>query len=177
MVNAAGHAAIPIAASIDGMPADLIPPRHFAKGNYFGLVGAPSPFNGLVYPIPTQAGLGVHATVDLAGRCRFGPDVEWTDAEDDYEVDITRADVFYAEVRKYWPEPPDGSLVPDYAGVRPKIQGPGDAAKDFVLLGPSVHGVRGLIHFFGIESPGLTASLALARYCVEALDMSRLPEE
>ena len=88
------HAAIPIAASIDGMPADLIPPRHFAKGNYFGLVGAPSPFNGLVYPIPTQAGLGVHATVDLAGRCRFGPDVEWTDAEDDYEVDITRADVF-----------------------------------------------------------------------------------
>ena len=171
VVNAAGHAAIPIAAALDGMPRHLVPSRHFAKGNYFGLSGMPSPFRGLVYPIPTQAGLGVHATVDLAGRCRFGPDVEWTHAHDDYEVDAARAECFYSEVRKYWPELPDGALVADYAGVRPKIQGPGEPAEDFKLIGPRAHGVRGLVHLFGIESPGLTASLALGRLCVEALDL------
>ena len=151
------------------MPHEHIPTPHYAKGSYFALAG-PSPFNGLVYPLPQQAGLGVHATVDLSGRCRFGPDVEWTSQEDDYQVDPSRAEAFYSEVRKYWPDLEDGALVPDYAGVRPKIQGPGEAAADFVLSGPAEHGVPGVVHLFGIESPGLTSSLALARMCVEALD-------
>ena len=168
VVNSAGHGAIPLAASFGGMPADAIPPQHFAKGSYFALQGR-SPFRGLVYPLPQQAGLGVHATVDLAGRCRFGPDVEWTCRADDFQVDSRRAEAFYSEVRKYWPALPDGALVADYAGVRPKVQGPDEAAKDFMLLGPSEHGVPRLVHLFGIESPGLTSSLALARLCAEAL--------
>jgi L-2-hydroxyglutarate oxidase LhgO len=144
-----------------------------AAQNYFALAG-PSPFGGLVYPLPQPAGLGVHATVDLAGRCRFGPDVEWVTCRDDGTLDLTvdpaRASAFYAEVRKYWPALPDGALVPDYAGVRPKINAAGEPARDFVLSGPAEHGVRGLVHLFGIESPGLTSALALARMCVEALD-------
>lgn len=143
--------------------------QHFAKGSYFGLSCGPSPFRGLVYPLPQQAGLGVHATVDLAGRCRFGPDVEWVNREDDYEVDLRRAEAFYEEVRKYWPGLPDGALTPDYAGVRPKIQGPDEPAHDFLLLSEREHGVRGLVHLLGIESPGLTASLALAERIVQVL--------
>lgn len=168
VVNSAGHGAPAVAAALGGVPADLVPAPRYAKGNYFGLVGR-SPFRGLVYPVPQQAGLGVHATVDLAGRCRFGPDVQWTGRPDDYDVDPRRADGFYAEVRKYWPGLPDEALVPDYAGVRPKIQAEGEPARDFELLGPATHGVPGLVHLFGIESPGLTASLALAQLCVEAL--------
>ena len=169
LVNAAGHGAPFVARALRGMPHEHIPTPHYAKGSYFSLAGS-SPFNGLVYPLPQQAGLGVHATVDLSGRCRFGPDVEWTSQEDDYQVDPSRAEAFYSEVRKYWPDLEDGALVPDYAGVRPKIQGPGEAAADFVLSGPAEHGVPGVVHLFGIESPGLTSSLALARMCVEALD-------
>ena len=173
VVNAAGHGAPSVARSIDGMPSHLLPAAQWAKGSYFGLA-APSPFRGLVYPVPQQAGLGVHATVDLGGRCRFGPDVEWiTPAADgalDYAVDPRRADGFYEEVRKYWPALPDGALVPDYAGVRPKLQSAGEASRDFCLLGPASHGVRGLVHLLGIESPGLTASLALAEAVVEAIE-------
>lgn len=170
VVNAAGHHAIPIARSIDGVPHDALPAQHWAKGSYFGLSGMPSPFRGLVYPVPSQAGLGVHATVDLGGRCRFGPDVEWTDRHDDLEVDAQRAGSFYAAVRRYWRDLPDGSLVADYAGVRPKIAGPGEVAADFVMHGKRVHGVPGLLHLLGIESPGLTSSLALARMATEMLD-------
>ena len=168
VVNAAGHGAIPLARAFEGFPSEHVPPQHWAKGSYFGLVGR-SPFRGLVYPVPSQAGLGVHATVDLAGRCRFGPDVQWTDRDDDFDVDPRRSESFYAAVREYWPELPDGALVPDYAGIRPKIQGPGEPAKDFQLLTPAQHGVPRLLHLFGIESPGLTASLALGQYCVDAL--------
>ena len=172
LVNAAGHGAPAIARAIAGLPrtvASRVPTPRYAKGTYFGLSCA-SPFRGLVYPVPQQAGLGVHATIDLAGRCRFGPDVEWTDSEDDVQVDLRRAEAFYKEVRKYWPALPDNALVPDYAGVRPKIQGPGEPNRDFELLGPKEHGMRGLVHLFGIESPGLTASLALADAVVEALN-------
>lgn len=138
--------------------------------SYFGLSGVSNPFHGLVYPIPSQAGLGVHATIDLGGRCKFGPDVEWTDRDDDLEVDPRRAESFYEAVRRYWPELPDGALVADYAGVRPKIVGPGDAAADFVLQGPDAHGIPGLVNLFGVESPGLTSSLALGKMCVDTLD-------
>lgn len=173
VVNAAGHGAPHLARAIGGLPAAVpLPHAHYAKGNYFGLVG-PSPFRGLVYPLPQQAGLGVHATVDLGGRCRFGPDVEWVrpdaSGELDYTVDPARADSFYSEVRKYWPALPDGALVPDYAGVRPKLQGANEPARDFLRLGPAEHGVRGLVHLMGIESPGLTSSLALAAMCAEEL--------
>jgi len=173
LINTGGHCAPAIATTIGGIPDGLVPQPRYAKGNYFGLLG-PSPFHGLVYPVPQQAGLGVHATVDLAGRCRFGPDVQWVDpAEDgslDHTVDPARAEAFYSEVRKYWPGLADGALVPDYAGIRPKIQAPLEPARDFVLLGPRDHGVNGLVHMFGIESPGLTASLSLARLAVEMLD-------
>ena len=173
VVNAAGHAA-PVLARALRTPPTAPPPSYavprprYAKGSYFGLEG-PSPFRGLVYPVPQQAGLGVHATVDLGGRCRFGPDVEWVERPDDFDVDPSRAASFYAEVRKYWPQLPDGALVPDYAGVRPKLQAPGEPAKDFAVVGPREHGVRGLVHLLGIESPGLTASLALAQVAVDAL--------
>jgi L-2-hydroxyglutarate oxidase LhgO len=170
VVNAAGHGTEGIARAIDGMPTELVPTTFHAKGNYFALRDQPSPFRGLVYPLPQEAGLGVHATVDMDGRCRFGPDVEWTrpqpDGRLDYTVDPARADAFYAEVRKYWPALPPDALVPDYAGIRPKLQGPGGAAQDFLVQGPTEHGVAGLVHLFGIESPGLTASLALARVVV-----------
>jgi len=132
----------------------------FAKGSYFGLAGR-TPFRHLVYPIPEHGGLGVHLTLDLAGRARFGPDVQWVD-EPNYDVDPRRADRFYAAIREYWRALPDGALQPAYAGVRPKISGPTEPVADFRIDGPAVHGVPGLVHLFGIESPGLTASLALA---------------
>lgn len=172
VVNAAGHGAPAIARLLEGAPPqheEVVPPQaYYAKGNYFGLSCA-SPFRGLVYPLPQQAGLGVHATVDLGGRCRFGPDVQWVSSDADFQVDPKRAEAFYAEVRKYWPALPDGALVPDYAGIRPKLQGPGEPSRDFLLLNEADHGVHGLVHLLGIESPGLTASLALAELCVDAL--------
>jgi|LauGreDrversion2_5_1035112.scaffolds.fasta_scaffold08623_1 L-2-hydroxyglutarate oxidase LhgO len=186
VVNAAGHGAPALARAMhnyslihsptrSSTAAALVPTEYYAKGNYFSLTG-PSPFRGLVYPVPQQAGLGVHATVDLAGRCRFGPDVEWVSGAEDLAVDPLRADAFYAEVRKYWPSLPDGALVPDYAGIRPKIQPPGQPNRDFALVGPKEHGVRGLVNLFGIESPGLTASLSLAQHVAEALSLGPLPE-
>jgi L-2-hydroxyglutarate oxidase LhgO len=153
-----------VAQSFEGIRPGVVPRLHLAKGNYFGLSGA-APFSRLVYPVPVQGGLGVHLTLDLGGQARFGPDVEWVDRED-YTVDPRRADGFYAEVRRYWPDLPDGALQPAYAGIRPKLHGPGEAAPDFVVQREEVHGVPGLVNLFGIESPGLTASLALAAEAV-----------
>ena len=160
VINAAGLRAQQTARLIAGMPGDLVPPCYLAKGNYFTLAGR-SPFRHLIYPIPEAAGLGVHVTLDMAGEARFGPDVQWIDAVD-YGVDARRAESFYAAIRQYWPGLPADSLVPGYAGIRPKIQAPGGPAEDFVLQGPREHGVPGLVNLFGIESPGLTASLAIA---------------
>ena len=128
-----------------------------------------APFSRLVYPVPEPGGLGVHVTLDLAGQARFGPDVEWVERID-YRVDPRRAERFYAAIRSYWPGLPDGALLPSYAGVRPKIVPQGAPAADFVVQGPRVHGVAGLVHLFGIESPGLTASLALADEVLRALE-------
>jgi L-2-hydroxyglutarate oxidase LhgO len=160
VVNAAGLGAQALARSITGVPAETIPPLHLAKGNYFSLSGR-SPFARLIYPMPTPGGLGVHLTLDLAGQAKFGPDVEWIDAID-YDVDPQRAESFYAAIRTYWPDLPDGALQPAYAGVRPKIARPGGSTTDFLLQTEKDHGVAGLINLFGIESPGLTASLAIA---------------
>ena len=161
VVNAAGLAAPAIARSIRGVPPERVPPAYLAKGVYFGLSGVRAPFRRLVYPVPEQAGLGIHATVDLGGQVRFGPDVEWVERPD-YEVDPARAEKFTAAIRTYWPGLPDGALRPDYAGIRPKIAGPGEPAADFWIEGPDGHGCPGLVNLFGIESPGLTASLAIA---------------
>jgi L-2-hydroxyglutarate oxidase LhgO len=160
-----------IASRIDGLAPGSVPPLHLAKGNYFSLSGR-CPFSRLIYPIPNEAGLGVHLTLDLAGQGRFGPDVEWV-SEAGYEVDPRRGDSFYAEIRTYWPGLPDGALLPAYAGLRPKLVGPGAAAADFRIDGASVHGAPGLVNLFGIESPGLTGSLAIAARVREALDAVR----
>ena len=149
-----------VAGRSEGSPADLAPPEFYAKGNYYSLRGR-SPLSHLVYPVPEPGGLGVHVTIDLGGQARFGPDVEWIERIG-YEVDPRRAGRFYAAIRRYWPALPDGALAPGYAGIRPKIAGPGDPAPDFVIQGPREHGVSGLVNLFGIESPGLTASLAIA---------------
>ena len=164
VINAAGLAAQAVAARTEGYPRDRIPRLVLAKGNYFGCTGRPA-FTRLIYPAPVDGGLGTHVTLDLAGRMRFGPDVEWIGPESDqenYEVDPRRADSFYASIRRYWPGLPDGSLVPDYAGIRPKLTGPGEPPADFTLEGPAEHGFPGLVHLFGIESPGLTSALSLA---------------
>jgi L-2-hydroxyglutarate oxidase LhgO len=160
VVNSAGLRAPSLARRIEGFPAALAPRELYAKGNYYSL-SRRAPFSRLVYPVPEPGGLGVHVTLDLGGRARFGPDVEWVDAPD-YRVDPRRAQAFYAAIRRYWPGLPDGALEPGYAGIRPKISGPGEPAADFVVQGPREHGVAGLVNLFGIESPGLTASLALA---------------
>ncbi len=160
VINGAGLHAQPVAAALRGFPSGKVPPCHYAKGNYYSLA-ARSPFTHLIYPVPEAAGLGVHLTLDLAGQARFGPDVEWI-AEIDYDVDLRRADGFYRAIREYWPGLKDGQLAPGYAGIRPKLGGPDQPAGDFLIQGPQQHGVAGLINLFGIESPGLTASLALA---------------
>lgn len=170
VVNAAGLGAQAVAGGLQGFPPPLIPPLCYAKGNYFALAQSP-PFAALVYPLPDQAGLGVHYTRDLAGAGRFGPDVEWI-ATPDYAVDAARGERFYAAIRRYWPELRDGSLIPAYAGIRPKIAPPGAAAADFLIQGPEVHGVPGLVNLFGIESPGLTAALAIADEVAARLPLS-----
>ena len=168
LVNSAGLHAPDLARKFVGMPADRIPGAYYAKGNYFTLTGR-SPFSRLIYPVPVPGGLGVHITIDMGGQARFGPDVEWIDTID-YTVDGSRADGFYDAVRRYWPELKDGALAPGYAGIRPKIVPKGAPGQDFVVQGPQTHGVPGLINLFGIESPGLTASMAIAEY---VLEMSR----
>jgi L-2-hydroxyglutarate oxidase LhgO len=160
LVNSAGIHAPGLARAIAGIPERSIPRGYFCRGVYFTLAGR-SPFRHLIYPVPEAAGLGVHLTLDLAGQARFGPDVEWIDGID-YTVDPRRGERFYAAIRRYWPGLKDGALQPGYAGIRPKISGPDEPAADFRLQGPTEHGVPGLVNLYGIESPGLTASLALA---------------
>jgi L-2-hydroxyglutarate oxidase LhgO len=160
IVNCAGLNAQAVARTIADYPASRVPRLVLAKGNYFGFAGRPA-FARLIYPTPMPGGLGVHVTLDLAGRMRFGPDVEWIEREH-YDVDPARAAIFYARIRTYWPWLPDGSLAPDYAGIRPKLTGPGEPAADFMIDAPAQHGLPGLVQMFGIESPGLTSSLALA---------------
>lgn len=160
LINTAGLAAPALARSIEGMPRDKIPNAYFAKGNYFSLTGR-APFSRLIYPVPVPGGLGVHLTLDMADQARFGPDVEWIDTID-YAVDPQRAAKFYPAIRRYWPDLPDGALQPSYSGIRPKIVPPAVANQDFVVQGPRDHGIAGLINLFGIESPGLTSSLAIA---------------
>lgn len=167
VVNCAGLHAQRLARGIRGMPDELVPPCYYAKGNYFTLAGR-TPFRHLVYPMPESAGLGVHVTLDMAGRARFGPDVEWIDAID-YSVDEARSRAFYEAIRRYWPGIEPGALLPAYAGIRPKIQAPGEAARDFLIQGTRDHGVRGLVNLYGIESPGLTASLAISKHVAELL--------
>ena len=164
VVNAAGLGAQPLARRIEGYPADKVPRLVLGKGNYFGFAGRPV-FSRLIYPTPVDGGLGVHVTLDLAGRMRFGPDVEWI-AEENYAVDPRRADSFYDRIRSYWPGLPAISLVPDYCGIRPKLTGPGEPAADFMIAAEPAHGMPRLVNLFGIESPGLTASLSLAEEVV-----------
>ncbi len=166
LVNAAGLGAQHLASVTTGLDHRHVPALHLARGSYFTLSG-PSPFSRLVYPTPVAGGLGVHATLDLAGRCRFGPDVEWV-RDISYDVDPTRAHAFRDAVRRYWPGLPDDALTPDYSGIRPKLRTSGDS--DFRIDGPAEHGTGGLVNLFGIESPGLTASLAIARLVVHKLD-------
>jgi L-2-hydroxyglutarate oxidase LhgO len=172
IVNAASLHACRLAHQFEGLDARFIPREWFAKGNYYALSGR-SPFTHLIYPAPADAWLGVHLTIDLGGQAKFGPDIEWLDGrtpeEIDYRVDPARAEGFYAEVRRYWPELPDGALAPSYSGVRPKIHGPHEKAPDFRIDGPALHGVPGLLNLFGIESPGLTSALAIAEVGVAQL--------
>jgi L-2-hydroxyglutarate oxidase LhgO len=167
VVNAGGLGAQALARRIEGYPASKVPRLVLAKGNYFGFAGRPV-FSRLVYPTPVDGGLGVHVTLDLAGRMRFGPDVEWI-SEETYSIDASRADSFYERIRTYWPGLPDQSLVPDYCGIRPKLTGRGEPAADFMIAGPADHGMPRLVNLFGIESPGLTSSLSLAEEAVDYL--------
>jgi L-2-hydroxyglutarate oxidase LhgO len=162
VVNCAGPWAQGVARRIDGLPPTSIPPQRFAKGHYFVLSG-PSPFRRLIYPVPIPGGLGTHVTLDLSGQAKFGPDVEWVDGVD-YTFDESRGESFYRSIRRWFPGLPDGRLQPGYTGVRPKVSGAGEPPGDFIIQGPAEHGVPGLINLYGIESPGLTAALALASY-------------
>jgi len=168
VINCGGLHAQHVAGSLKGFPTEHVPETHFAKGNYFSLAGK-SPFTHLIYPIPEEAGLGVHLTLDLGGQARFGPDVEWVD-EIAYEVDPARGEKFYEAIRSYWPNLEDNALQPGYSGIRPKLKGAGNPPTDFIFNGPADHGVQGLVNLFGIESPGLTASLAIADEAVKRLD-------
>ncbi len=175
LINAAGLGAQYVAADIpSGAP---IPPLHYCKGHYYSLQGSHQPFHHLVYPVPEHntTGLGIHATVDMAGNIRFGPDTLYTDTVN-YQVPAEAPENWYAAIRRYWPALPDGALQPDYSGIRPKLQQAGETPRDFVIQGHETHGLPGLINLFGIESPGLTASLALAGY-VESLLEGQDPRE
>ena len=167
LINCAGISAPAVAQKIEGLSKEQIPKAYFAKGNYFSLSGK-SPFNHLIYPIPEPGGLGVHLTLDMGGQAKFGPDVEWLDIDQedqiDYTVDPKRGDGFYEAVRRYWPGLKDGSLQPDYSGVRAKIVPPNSPAGDFCFSTPQEHKMQGLYNLYGFESPGLTSSLAIARY-------------
>jgi L-2-hydroxyglutarate oxidase LhgO len=165
VINCAGLHATQVAATIEGFPTEYIPRAHYARGHYFALAGR-SDFRHLVYPIPEPGGLGVHLTLDLSGQARFGPDVEWIETLE-YHVDIERSQRFYAAIRRFWPKLADGQLIPAYAGIRPKISGPGEPAEDFRIDGPGHHGIQSVINLFGIESPGLTSSLAIGEHVAE----------
>jgi L-2-hydroxyglutarate oxidase LhgO len=168
VVNAGGIYAATLLKKLSGFPAAHTPQQYYAKGNYFILSGK-SPFRHLVYPVPETAGLGIHATLDMGGACRFGPDVEWTEDYSNLHVNPARAESFYKAIRRYWPGLPDDALSPGYAGIRPKLVPEGTAAGDFVVQDEKIHGIPGLVNLLGIESPGLTSSLALAKYVNKAL--------
>ncbi|MBS0495329.1 MAG: NAD(P)/FAD-dependent oxidoreductase [Proteobacteria bacterium] len=170
VVNAAGLHAPDLARRFVGLDPIHVPHAAYAKGSYFTLAGR-APFSHLIYPVPEAAGLGVHLTLDLGGQAKFGPDVQWVDGPDDLVVDASRARVFYAEVRKYWPGLRDGALAAGYAGIRPKIHGPQEPAADFLIQGPGQHGVSGLVNLFGIESPGLTSALAIGAHVAGMLQV------
>jgi L-2-hydroxyglutarate oxidase LhgO len=162
VINAAGLGAMDLARALKGLAPEHAAPLWLAKGNYFRLTRK-APFSRLIYPIPVPGGLGTHMTLDLAGRARFGPDVEWVESLN-YAVDPRRGDKFYGDIRRYWPDLPDGALAPDYAGIRPKLGPAGSPILDFRIEGPAQHGVPGLVNLFGIESPGLTSCLAIAEH-------------
>ena len=168
LVNAAGLHAQDLARRIVGFPAECVPPTFYAKGHYFTLSGR-APFRHLVYPMPDHAGLGIHATLDLGGQCKFGPDVSGWPAAPDYAFEPGLEDKFYRAIRRYYPDLPDGALRPGYTGIRPKVTGPTEAAGDFIIQGPAAHGLAGLLNLFGIESPGLTACLAIAEQVLAEL--------
>ena len=170
LVNAIGLRAPDFARSITGVPPKTVPTSYMCKGSYYSLTGR-APFSRLIYPVPEKAGLGVHLTLDLGGQARFGPDTQWIEHEE-YDVDIARADGFYAAIRRYWPDLPDGALAPGYAGIRPKISAPNDPAADFLVSGPAQHGIGGLVNLFGIESPGLTASMAIGAHVAAVVNRS-----
>ncbi len=174
LINAAGLYAQDLARCIEGFPAECVPPTFYAKGHYFTLSGR-APFRHLVYPMPDHAGLGIHVTLDLGGQCKFGPDVTGWPMTPDYTFQPDLEEKFYRAIRRYYPDLPDGALQPGYTGIRPKVTGPTEPAGDFVIQGPSLHGVAGLVNLFGIESPGLTASLAIAQRVVEELRMAAVP--
>jgi L-2-hydroxyglutarate oxidase LhgO len=171
LVTAPGLSAQAVAAEIEGFPADRIPKLHYGKGVYFMLHG-PAPFKHLIYPPPIPGALGVHYRRDLGGQARFGPDLQFVDTED-YSVDPAKVGGFEAYIRKFWPGLPDGALTPDYAGIRPKLHGPGEPQPDFRIDGPADHGIEGLIALFGIESPGLTSSLAIGEAVAARLGLSK----
>ena len=167
LVNAAGLGAVAVAGMVAGLDPSQVPRQYLSRGCYFALQGK-APFRHLIYPVPKSASLGTHLTLDLGGQAKFGPDQEWIEAID-YAVDPARGEAFYAEIRRYWPGLPDGALAPAYAGIRPKLQAPGQPPADFRVDGPAVHGLPGLVNLFGIESPGLTASLALGQHVLSTL--------
>jgi L-2-hydroxyglutarate oxidase LhgO len=169
VVNSAGLGAQKLGRATEGYPVERVPRLFLGKGSYFSFAGRPA-FSRLIYPVPIPGGLGVHVTLDMAGRMRFGPDVEWVEQEN-YDVDAARAAAFYARIRDYWPGLPDQGLVPDYSGIRPKLTGPNEAAVDFMIEGPSEHGLERLVHLFGIESPGLTSALSIAEDVTKAFSL------
>jgi L-2-hydroxyglutarate oxidase LhgO len=171
VINSAGLRAQELARRIEGIAPTSVPPISYAKGNYYVLQGK-APFGRLIYPVPEPGGLGVHLTIDLAGQGKFGPDVEWVEKLD-YTVDPHRAARFYRAIRRYWPGLPDEALRPGYAGIRPKLSGPGAPAADFLIQGPEAHGVPGLVNLYGIESPGLTAALAIAEHVASRVGEGR----
>ncbi len=167
LINCAGLGAQAVAGRIAGLAPAAIPPLHYAKGTYFGLAGK-APFSRLIYPVPEAGGLGVHVTIDMGGQVRFGPDVQWV-TELDFDPDPARAERFYGAIRQYYPDLADGALVPAYCGIRPKLKAQGEGDADFVVSAQADHGIAGLVNLFGIESPGLTASLAIAAQVADAV--------
>ena len=170
LINSGGLFAHKIANNIEGLQKSFIPKIHYAKGNYFGL-RTKCQFSHLIYPVPTHGGLGIHLTLDISGKAKFGPDVEWIN-EINYSVSESRTNSFYKTIRKYWPKLPEGSLYAEYSGIRPKLSGKNGQAKDFIISGPKQHEISGLVNLFGIESPGITASLAIAEEVLTSLDYS-----
>jgi len=170
LINSAGLGAQTVASNINGLASAYIPQRYMTKGSYFTMA-TPNPFRQLIYPVPNTASLGVHVTLDMAGQIRFGPDQEWVD-HIDYQVDPARANHFYEAIRRYYPALPDNALLSAYSGIRPKVQGPTDPMKDFGISTSRVHGINGLVNLFGMESPGLTASLKIASHVGDILSKS-----